>query len=105
MLCDPLSLLQGWVERGSGRKGELLVEGPVQFPAESSGGWNAKYVPSPCFLTLRCMPLLQAGVCPESRSLHGFVSWNMLYPNGRNSSVVCSILKTLHDAAACREPP
>lgn len=105
MLCHPLSVLQGWEERGSSRKGDLPFDGPVQFPAESSGGWNVKYVPSPCFLTVCCMPLLQAGVCPESRSLCGFVSWNMLYPNGRNSSVACSILKTLRNAAACREAP
>lgn len=83
VLCDTFSFLQGWwVARRSGRKSELLLEGPVQFLAGSSGGWNAKYVPSPCFLTLHCMPLLQDGACPESKSLHAFVSWNML-----NSSV------------------
>lgn len=94
------------MERANGRKGKLLFErGPVQFPAESSGGWNDKYVPSLCFLTLLCMPLLQAGVCLESESLCGFVSWNMLYPHGRMSSVVRSIPKTWRDAAICREPP
>ncbi|KAK2538627.1 hypothetical protein Q9966_005312 [Columba livia] len=31
---------EGWVERANGRKGKLLSQGPVQFPAESSGGWN-----------------------------------------------------------------
>lgn len=103
--CEPLYLLQGWVKRGSGgRKGKLLLEGPVQFPAKHSGGWNAKYVPFPCFLTLCCMPLLQAGVRLESKNPYGFVSSNILYPSGRNSSVVCGILKTFCDAAACRDP-
>lgn len=97
-LCSVILYLPcrgGWRGGALERASSWLGPCSVPFPAESSGGWNANYVPSAFFLTLRSTRLLQAAVCPQSRSLYALVSWSMLSPSGRNGSAACCVLKAL----------
>lgn len=97
-LCSVILYLPcrgGWRGGVLERASSWLGPCSVPFPAESSGGWNANYVPSACFLTLCSTQLLQAAVCRQSRSLYSPGSWNMLHPSGRHDSAARS--------AACSE--